>query len=295
MKQNDFALLMKEMEDNFTQNKVDPSLPICIRFDGKNFSTFTADLKRPFDERLTKIMTELTKYCLHIANADFAYTQSDEISLIILPDEFKTPIYQSKSQKMMSVLAGKVSVRFNKLLQHYLPEKYIPLDIDEATIKDEDDVVFDARMWNVPSVDAALDTFVWRMSDARKNSISMCVYASTKNHKEFLGMSSKDRLEYLDRINQPWVNHPEENKTGVIVMNKAKVVPYSEDEKMKMSQYYNNIPEFKIQRTFDVFTFPELLKKTEEAKVVLLEKRDLNKNVAKNYKDLKRKYKKHVS
>lgn len=291
MKQNDFALLMKEMEDEFTKNKVDPSLPICIRFDGKNFSTFTADLKRPFDERLTKIMTELTKYCLHVANADFAYTQSDEISLIILPDENKTPLYQSKSQKMMSVLAGKVSVRFNKLLQHYLPEKYIPLDINEETIKDEEDVVFDARMWNVPSIDTALDTFVWRMSDARKNSISMCVYASTTKHKEFLGMSSRDRLLYLDDINQPWAAHPEENKTGVIIMNKEEIVPYSKEDRERMSQYSTNIPEFKIQRKFDVFTFPELLQNKDEAKATLIEKRELSKNVAKNYKDLKRKYK----
>lgn len=52
-------------------------------FDGSSFSTFTRDLKRPFDERLTNLMIECCKYMVDLTNAKFGFVGSDEISIVL--------------------------------------------------------------------------------------------------------------------------------------------------------------------------------------------------------------------
>lgn len=39
-----------------------PGIPIVIRLDGRAFHTFTANLKKPFDEILTNNMVETTQF-----------------------------------------------------------------------------------------------------------------------------------------------------------------------------------------------------------------------------------------
>lgn len=64
-----------------------PFLPLCIRLDGKGFSKWTAKLRRPFDERLSTLMKDVTKHLVAVTNARIGYTQSDEISLVLMQDE----------------------------------------------------------------------------------------------------------------------------------------------------------------------------------------------------------------
>ena len=57
----------------------------CIRLDGEAFHTFTHGLKKPFDDILIHTMQDTMKYlCEHIQGTVFGYTQSDEISLILI-------------------------------------------------------------------------------------------------------------------------------------------------------------------------------------------------------------------
>lgn len=58
---------------------------VVIRIDGRSFHTFTRGFKRPFDEVLIKTMQETTKYlCENIQGCVLGYTQSDEISLVLV-------------------------------------------------------------------------------------------------------------------------------------------------------------------------------------------------------------------
>ena len=41
----------KWLEKNFSPEIMIPSLPVIIRLDGVNFSTYTKDLIKPFDEK----------------------------------------------------------------------------------------------------------------------------------------------------------------------------------------------------------------------------------------------------
>jgi len=58
--------------------------PVIIRIDGRAFHTFTRGMKRPYDENLNEMMRYTTiKLCEEIQGAKCAYTQSDEISILI--------------------------------------------------------------------------------------------------------------------------------------------------------------------------------------------------------------------
>ena len=62
--------------------------PTIIRIDGKAFHTFTRGFIRPFDDVLIKSMQETTKYlCENIQNCVLGYTQSDEITLVLVDYE----------------------------------------------------------------------------------------------------------------------------------------------------------------------------------------------------------------
>jgi hypothetical protein len=39
-----------------------PLLPICARIDGKRFSRFTQGLERPYDQRLSRLMVDVTRF-----------------------------------------------------------------------------------------------------------------------------------------------------------------------------------------------------------------------------------------
>ena len=83
--------------------------PVCIRLDGKAFHTFTRGLKRPFDDILIHTMQDTMKYlCEHIQGAVFGYTQSDEISLLLV--DYKKlnsdAWFDYEVQKMCSISAS---------------------------------------------------------------------------------------------------------------------------------------------------------------------------------------------
>jgi len=67
-----------------SQHSLLPKVPVIARFDGKAFHTFTKGLNKPWDDRLFQAMqaTALT-LCQEIQGACFAYTQSDEISVLL--------------------------------------------------------------------------------------------------------------------------------------------------------------------------------------------------------------------
>ena len=62
---------------------ITPRSYIIIRLDGKNFSKYTKKLNKPFDKGFATAMQETAKELCDYFNAKFAYTQSDEISLLI--------------------------------------------------------------------------------------------------------------------------------------------------------------------------------------------------------------------
>lgn len=200
--------LLKAREHAEAGRKADPHKPLIARLDGRAFHTFTAGLKRPYDERFSELMQATTAYLVEKTNAIVGYTQSDEITLvwnnkigddgILNANEY---LFDGKYQKLVSVLAGMASAFFCKHLPLLIPEKA------EAIPH------FDCRVWNVSDLDEAFANLLWRQDDAIKNSISMAAQACF-SHKQLHGVGSEAKKQMLRDLGKPWENEPEFFKWG---------------------------------------------------------------------------------
>lgn len=82
---DDLGTRMKTFYEEIPKTKLMRRCPVAIRIDGKAFHTFTRGFQKPFDEVLIESMQETMKYlCENIQGCVLGYTQSDEITLILV-------------------------------------------------------------------------------------------------------------------------------------------------------------------------------------------------------------------
>lgn len=208
MKRSEFEAMgdrHKAFESREAGWRLMPGLPVVIRLDGKAFHTFCRGLPKPFDERLSLAMRETTKALVAETHAAIGYTQSDEITLAFPnQDPAKPMMYDGKVQKLCSVLAGLASAKFNREIQARIPEKAHLLP------------VFDARAFSYPTLDLAAENFLWRETDATRNSLTMAAsaYYSPKDlHRA--GYAQKHEMLHAKGIN--WNDYPPAFKRGTYI------------------------------------------------------------------------------
>lgn len=179
-----------------------PKKPVILRLDGKAFHTYTKDMVRPYDKRLAFAMHETTKFlCEKIGDCRFAYTQSDEITLVLTNDKSidYSPWFNNQIQKIVSIASSLCTFKFNDIM--YKQTGKIAL--------------FDCRAFTVPDYIEAANCVFWRQLDAKRNSIQMLAQ-SLYSHNELQGLScysleSKIAIEY----NINWQNLDTWKKWGV--------------------------------------------------------------------------------
>lgn len=200
---DDFGDRMKGYE-NVTKNYLTRRTPVIIRLDGVAFHTFTKGFDKPFDELLWVTMTQTAQYlCREVQNCVFAYTQSDEISLVLIDyQNLNTDVWFGNNiQKITSVIASKASVYFNDTLHaNAFDEFSVSTDEDRrAFLKNilNKVVFFDARCFNIPK-EEVLNYFIWRQKDCQKNSVS-AIAQSYFSNKELYKKSTKDRIEMINQ------------------------------------------------------------------------------------------------
>lgn len=222
--------------------KMLPQIPVIARLDGKGFSKFTKGLKRPYDERLSRLMVDTTKYLVKETNANCGYTQSDEITLVWYTDKIGSSIYfDGRFFKMVSDLAAMCSVYFNRELPIRIPEK--------ADLMPR----FDARVFNVPTPMEAANTFLWRELDATKNSISMAAQ-EFYSPNQLLKKNGSEKQEMLFQKGVNWNDYPTFFKRGTYVQRKtlfSKLEP-SELEKLPPLHNARKNPDALVKRTYIV-------------------------------------------
>lgn len=181
---------MKSYEFPGTSRKAFKGQPLVTRLDGKSFHTFTKGLKRPYDERLSRLMVETTKALVDRFHAKVGYTQSDEITLVwyIECDSSADYPFDGRLQKIESLTAAYATAFFNKKLAEYLPEKAEQLP------------TFDARAFMVPNLMEAYHSVLWRQQDATKNAISMAAQ-SMFSHKALQNKNGAQMQEMM------WAQH----------------------------------------------------------------------------------------
>ena len=226
MTKDELGTYCKELESRGTKEYADKRKPLLVRLDGRAFHTYTKGLKRPYDDRLSNCMLETTKKLIEEFHPRVGYTQSDEISLLFWADpEYLTSChpFDGKVQKLTSVLAGLASSVFSLEAYKTIPEKreYTPH--------------FDARVWSVDSYDDVVKTFVWRMIDARKNSVTMAAQ-SVYSHKELLNIHTDQKLIMLKDKVINWNDYPDFFRTGVFFKRKSVDVLLSNKDRMKIPE-----------------------------------------------------------
>lgn len=191
--------------------------PVIIRIDGKAFHSFTRGFKRPFDDILIKSMQETAKYlCENIQGCKLAYTQSDEISLLLVDYEKITSQawFENNLQKIVSIAASIATLAFNKIFAELfnkwgndnLPDwdmggtneavNQSLLDLCNIYSKAQNKgAMFDARAFILPKEEVC-NYFIWRQQDATRNSIQM-VAQSEFSHKELQGKNCNQLQDML--------------------------------------------------------------------------------------------------
>lgn len=204
-------------------------MPVILRLDGCHFHTFTKGFDKPFDEVLMCSMIRTMKYlCQKIQGCVFGYTQSDEISLILI--DYKklnsSAWYDNEIQKMCSVTSSLCTLAFNRIFREEV-HKHVPRCFTEnskllsAYNKAlETGAVFDCRAFNVPKEDVC-NCIIWRQQNATRNSVQSLAQ-SQFSHKELQGLSCnklKDKL--LKERNINWDDLEAYKKLGIACYNRG--------------------------------------------------------------------------
>ena len=196
----DTSALAKRMKkyEAVPKNTLMRRTPVIIRVDGRAFHTFTKGFQKPFDDVLMRVMQDTMKYlCENIQGCVFGYTQSDEITLILI--DYKKlnseAWFDYEVQKMCSIVASMATMAFNRFFMYEYEE--FNRWIYEGSPTDEDkrlnDVyynamckgaMFDARAFNLPKEEVTNNIY-WRQLDASRNSIQMVGQANF-SHRELL-------------------------------------------------------------------------------------------------------------
>lgn len=222
---DDLGTRMKEFYEQVPKTRLTRRTPVAIRIDGKAFHTFTRGFDKPFDKVLGNAMVATMKYlCENIQGCVFGYTQSDEITLILIDYQKFTSSawFDYEVQKMCSIAASMATMEFNRRFNEEVNNWYYTCPID--TSKDDlfytyvnsikKGAMFDARCFNIPKEEVC-NLVYWRQLDATRNSIQMVGQANF-SHNELQNCSCndiQDKLMLEKLIN--WNNYETRWKRGV--------------------------------------------------------------------------------
>ena len=221
---DELGMRMKEFYESIPKTRLVRRMPVAIRLDGKAFHTFTHGFEKPFDEVLGKSMRETMKYlCENIQGCVLGYTQSDEITLILVDYQNLNSCawFDYEVQKMCSIAASMATMAFNKFFTKNVNYFEMTHEYDD-TINEycttlvnaaEKGAMFDARVFNIPKEEVC-NLIYWRQLDATRNSIQMVGQANF-SHKELQKKSCNMIQEMLfaeKGIN--WNDYPTYLKRG---------------------------------------------------------------------------------
>ncbi len=195
---------MKSYEDVF-RTHLSNHLPVIIRLDGKSFHSYTKGCDKPFDFNIERLMNETTlALCEQVQSIQVAYTQSDEISLLLhsYKNQDSQAWFGNNIQKMVSVAASIATAAFNKAVHCFEIDKLI----------NKGPALFDARCFILPECEV-VNYFIWRQQDATRNSIQMLAQ-SLYSQKELHGKKSNQLQEMTFQKGHNWNELSTQRKRG---------------------------------------------------------------------------------
>jgi len=185
-------------------NVVLPGLFIVARVDGRSFTRLTKETRvfdAPYDERFRDYMLETAKALMRCGpSIRYAYTQSDEISLLFQRDDDS---FGRRLDKLNSILAGVASSAFTLALGAC--------------------ATFDCRVSQLPGTQEVVDYFRWRQADAKRNAISAHSYWMLRRRglsvreatERLVGMSERARQDLMFNGGTNFNDIPSWQKRGI--------------------------------------------------------------------------------
>lgn len=154
MRSDDFEAMMRKGECYHSLRIPEGSYGI-VRVDGHSFTALTTKLGlvKPFDTSFHEKMVETASALLLMLRGVYAYTESDEISVLLPRD---TTLFDREVEKLVSLSAARTTAVFSLKLGQ-LAE-------------------FDARVWVGAHKDDVFDYFRWRQTDALRASLNGWAY-----------------------------------------------------------------------------------------------------------------------
>jgi tRNA(His) guanylyltransferase len=195
-----------------------------LRVDGRAFHSWTRGLLKPYDTEFMRLMdVAAITLCSSIPGAQFAYVQSDEISVLAVDfdKEDTQSWFDGNVQKWASIGAAVTTMAFNLGLMQL---KGLNRNENEIPItKKSPNAVFDARVFIIPDPIEVENYFVWRQQDAERNSVMMLARAYA-SHKELAGKKRADQHEIIHKAGDNWAKHPVRFKHGAVICRFATLI-----------------------------------------------------------------------
>lgn len=228
---DELGMRMKEFYEGVPKTRLMRRTPVAIRIDGKAFHTFTRGFERPFDEVLIKAMQRTMKYlCENIQGCVLGYTQSDEITLILV--DYKrlnsSAWFDYEVQKMCSIAASMATMAFNRFFREEIDNNtnLHPVKRNWHIAASLKGAMFDARVFNVPREEVrqlGLEIGLPEDLVLKTPSDGLC------------GQSDEDKLGFTyeqldDYINEHWDKVPDDvcekiKKLHMASRHKYKLIP----------------------------------------------------------------------
>jgi tRNA(His) 5'-end guanylyltransferase len=213
---------MKSFYENPAKLKLTRRTPVIIRLDGRAFHTFTKGMKKPIDAILVKSMQETMQYlCKNIQGCVLGYTQSDEITLVLIDYQTLTSSawFEYDVQKLVSISASMATLEFNRVFMNNIAEMTEDENEFKKYARKLFQATFDARALNIPKEEVT-NCILWRQLDAERNSIQS--YAQSMfSHKQLQNLTCSQLVDKMEKEKGLiWGNEPTTYKRGSCCIKK---------------------------------------------------------------------------
>jgi tRNA(His) guanylyltransferase len=167
MDSDSFEKRMRSQE-YFHNLRLLPGAWVVVRLDGRGFSRFTESrFEKPFDLKFHQLMVQTTQALIEELHGIYAYTESDEISLLFRPD---WDWYDRSLEKIVSVSASIAGATF--------------------TLAAQTVAVFDSRVWLGTNSSQVVDYFRWRQADATRCALNGWCYWTLRKAGKSVGQAT---------------------------------------------------------------------------------------------------------
>ena len=179
MDNQSFENRMRELE-YFHNLRILPGAWVVVRVDGRSFSRFTESrFEKPFDFQFHQMMVQTAQALLEEMQGVYAYTESDEISVLFPPD---WDFFGRSLEKIVSISASIASATMTHEIGSF--------------------VCFDSRVWLGVNALQVIDYFSWRQADATRCALNGWCYWTMRK----LGLSASQATAKLDHQSEAFKN-----------------------------------------------------------------------------------------